>query len=193
MNAYEFILKMRDYATSGLRNVAQQLGVVDRQANQVNNRLRTTESVSRSLGNTLGGLKGKLIGLFAGFSLLAFTNQVIEARAEYEKFDAVLTNTFQNKDVGQGALALLTDFAAKTPYQLNELTGSFIKLVNRGVLPTRNELTALGDLASSQGKSFDQLTEGILDAQTGEFERMKEFGIKASKSGDSVSLTFKGV
>ena len=193
MNAYEFILKMRDYATSGLRNVAQQLGVVDRQANQVNNRLRTTESVSRSLGNTLGGLKGKLIGLFAGFSLLAFTNQVIEARAEYEKFDAVLTNTFQNKDVGQGALALLTDFAAKTPYQLNELTGSFIKLVNRGVLPTRNELTALGDLASSQGKSFDQLTEGILDAQTGEFERMKEFGIKASKSGDSVSLTFKGI
>jgi hypothetical protein len=32
-----------------------------------------------------------------------------------------------------------------------------------------------------------------LDATTGEFERLKEFGIKASKSGDQVSLSFKGL
>ena len=65
--------------------------------------------------------------------------------------------------------------------------------VNRGVLPTQDEMTKLGDLASSQGKGFDQLTEAMLDAQTGEFERLKEFGIKASKSGDIVKLSFKGV
>ncbi|BFO64125.1 hypothetical protein [Chryseobacterium sp. KCF3-3] len=193
MNAYEFIVRMKNYASSELRRISRDLGNTDRDVRRLNEDMKKTESISKSLGNAFGGLKGKLIGLFAGISLLGFTNQVIEARSEYEKFDAVLTNTFQNKEVGQGALALLTDFAAKTPYQLNELTGSFIKLVNRGVLPTRNELTALGDLASSQGKSFDQLTEAILDAQTGEFERMKEFGIRASKDGGKVSLTFKGI
>jgi hypothetical protein len=51
----------------------------------------------------------------------------------------------------------------------------------------------IGDLAASQGKSFDQLTEAILDAQTGEFERLKEFGIQGKKNGDQVSLSFKGV
>jgi phage-related protein len=55
------------------------------------------------------------------------------------------------------------------------------------------EMTKLGDIASSQGKSFDQLTEAVLDAGTGEFERLKEFGIQASKSGDEVELSFKGV
>lgn len=193
MTAYEFIIKMKNYASSELQRVAREVGVVDRETRQLNNDMKKTESISKSLGSAFGGLKGKLVGLFAGVSVMAFTHQVIEARAEYEKFDAVLTNTFQNKDVGQGALAMLTDFAAKTPYQLNELTGSFIKLANRGIAPSYLEMTKLGDLASSQGKSFDQLTEAILDAQTGEFERMKEFGIRASKSGDKVALTFKGI
>lgn len=193
MNAYEFIINLRNQASNELRRVAQEVGVVDNRVKQTNKDLANTNSIAKSLGGTFSGLRSKLAGLFAGIGLMAFTHQVIDARAEYEKFDAVLTNTFQNKDVGQGALAMLTDFAAKTPYQLNELTGGFIKLVNRGVYPTYQELTKLGDLASSQGKSFDQLVEGILDAQTGEFERMKEFGIKASKEGDKVTLSFKGV
>tara|TARA_A100001201_G_scaffold84233_2_gene74707 strand:- start:84 stop:1553 length:1470 start_codon:yes stop_codon:yes gene_type:complete len=51
----------------------------------------------------------------------------------------------------------------------------------------------LGDLASSTGKEFVQLTEAIIDAQVGEFERLKEFGIRASKQGDQVTFTFKNV
>lgn len=193
MTAYEFIIQMKNYASSELKKVTKDLGVVSKKAGLFNKKLKETRENASKLSNSLGGLKGKLVGLFAGASLFAFTQQIITARSEYEKFDAVLTNTFQNKDIGQGALAMLTDFAAKTPYQLNELTDSFIKLVNRGVYPTQKEMTSLGDLASSQGKSFNQLTEAILDAQTGEFERMKEFGIRASKSGNKVALTFKGV
>jgi len=52
-------------------------------------------------------------------------------------------------------------------------------------------MVKLGDLASSTGKSFDQLAEAVLDAQTGEFERLKEFGIKASANGDKVTFSFK--
>ena len=33
----------------------------------------------------------------------------------------------------------------------------------------------------------------LVAAGTGEFERLKEFGIKASKEGDNVSFTFRGV
>ncbi|MEC3875934.1 hypothetical protein [Chryseobacterium salviniae] len=193
MNAYEFIINLRDQATSNLRRIAQSIGVASDRSKEFTRDLKKNETASNSLGSALGGLRSKLIGLFAGISLMAFTNQVITARAEYEKFSAVLENTFQSKTVGDGALAMLTEFATKTPYQLNELTGGFIKLVNRGINPTYEEMTKIGDLASSQGKSFDQLVEAILDGQTGEFERLKEFGIKASKSGDKVTLSFKGI
>ncbi len=193
MNAYEFIVKMKDYASSGIKDIAKSVGVASRSAKDFVKDLGGIERESQRVTGGLGKLKSALVGVFALVSIQSFTNKVIEARSEYEKFDAVLSNTFQSKEMGSGALAMLTDFAAKTPYQLNELTGGFIKLVNRGVYPTYQEMTKMGDLASSQGKSFDQLVEAIMDAQTGEFERMKEFGIKASKSGDIVKLTFKGV
>lgn len=186
MNAYEFIIRMKDMASSNLQSIAASVGMADKKVGVLNNS-------TGMLTSSMSKLKSALVGAFAVASIFAFTNKVVNARAEYEKFNAVLANTFQSDQVGAAALNMLTDFAAKTPYQLNDLTGSFVKLVNRGVNPTYQEMTKLGDLASSQGKGFDQLTEAILDAQTGEFERMKEFGIQASKHGDKVKLSFKGV
>ncbi|QYS86307.1 hypothetical protein JJC03_15485 [Flavobacterium oreochromis] len=193
MNAYEFMIKMKDYASSAVRSLASSVGITTNKIDGMDGSLKKVDKTSAGLGNTLGKLKNLIASVFAIAAVFSFTNKVIEARSEYEKFNAVLTNTFQSDKVGAAALNMLTDFAAKTPFQLNELTGAFVKLVNRGFNPTKNEMTKLGDLASSQGKSFDQLTEAMLDAQTGEFERLKEFGIKASKSGDKVTLSFKGV
>ena len=48
-----------------------------------------------------------------------------------------------------------------------------------------------GDLASAVGKGFDELAEAVADATTGEFERLKSFGIRASKEGNKVTFTFK--
>ncbi len=156
MNAYEFIVKMKDYASSQLKQVANSVGVASRKAKDFIKDLGGIEKESQKASGGLGKLKSALVGVFALATIQSFAGKVVEARAEFEKFDAVLTNTFQSKEIGSGALAMLTDFAAKTPYQLNELTGGFIKLVNRGVYPTYQEMTKLGDLASSQGKSFDQ-------------------------------------
>ena len=53
-------------------------------------------------------------------------------------------------------------------------------------------LRAYGDIASSfNGKSLDDFIQAVSDATTGEFERLKEFGIKASSEGDKVAFTFR--
>lgn len=193
MNAYEFIIKMRDYASSSIQKLGESVGATNTKVDGLDNSLHNVDGTTNTLGSSMGKLKNIIASVFAVATIFSFTNKVVEARSEYEKFNAVLTNTFQSDKIGAAALNMLTDFATKTPFQLNELTGSFIKLANRGFAPTREEMVKLGDLASSQGKGFDQLTEAMLDAQTGEFERLKEFGIKASKSGDNVMLSFKGV
>lgn len=192
MNAYEFIIRLRDQATGGLRQLAASVGVTRNRVRDLDADMLKMNRTTGLLGIGLSALKGAFLGLVAGVSLLALTNQIIDARSEYEKFQAVLSNSFQSAEVGQAALNMLAKFAEKTPFQLNEVTGAFVKLVNRGFNPTYEQLTNLGDLASSQGKSFDQLTEAILDAETSEFERLKEFGIKASKAGDQITLSFKG-
>lgn len=129
----------------------------------------------------------------AGAAILDFGMEVFEITAKFEKYEAVLKNAIGTQEGAAAAMADIKKFAAETPFSVDELTESYIKYVNRGLTPTMEEMTKLGDIASSQGKSFDQLTEAVLDATTGEFERLKEFGIQASKSGNEVELSFKGV
>lgn len=130
---------------------------------------------------------------FAADKIMSFGKHIVDTLSEFEKYDAVLTNTLGSSSESQKVLDNITDFAAKTPFQVNELTGAYVKLANMGFKPAMAEMTSLGDLASSTGKGFDQLAEAIIDAQTGEFERLKEFGIRAEKNGDKVAFSFKGM
>lgn len=120
-------------------------------------------------------------------------DQAYETRKEFAKYEAVLRNTFQSQKKANEAMKMLQQLAADTPSSLQEWTEAYIKLINRGIKPTRQELINMGDLAASQGKSIDQLIEAVLDAMTGENERLKEFGIKASKNGEITKFTFRGI
>jgi hypothetical protein len=164
------------------------------------------EGVSKEMRHATEGtssLKQGFANAFAfatGGGIIALAGQVVQlgkdifnTTAKFETYETVMTNALGDKSKAQQAMKDIQTMAAKTPFSVDELTGSFIKFVNRGLNPSMAEMTKMADLAASQGKSFDQLTEAVLDAGGGEFERLKEFGIKASKSGDQVSLSFKGV
>lgn len=145
------------------------------------------------LSKSLGGLGPAIVGAFSVTAVLGFAKAVFDTTANFEKLGAVLKNTLGSGAQASLALEGIKEFAKTTPFAVEELTASFVKLANQGFVPTTNQLRKLGDLASSTGKGFDQLTEAIIDAQVGEFERLKDFGIRASKSGDQVKFTFKDV
>ncbi|QMU30136.1 hypothetical protein [Adhaeribacter radiodurans] len=156
----------------------------------------TTEQTGKQASGLGSIFKGALAGAAAYFSIDAikgFLGGIVDTTAEFQKFDAVLTNTLGSSSVAQTALNTIKDVAATTPFSVAELTESFVKLANQGVVLAKDEIISLGDLASSTGKSFDQLAEAALDAMNGENERLKEFGIKAQKNGETTIFTFKGV
>lgn len=157
---------------------------------------KSLKSAEGSLKGFVGGVQNVAkvaAGALAAFSFASLGADIIQITSKFQKFQAVLTNTLGSRSAALGSMKDIQDFAAKTPFSVDELTGSFVKLVNQGFKPTNEEMRKLGDLAASQGKGFDQLTEAIIDAQTGEFERLKEFGIRAKKEGDNVTFTFKDV
>ena len=130
----------------------------------------------------------------AAFSVQAisgFVRKVIEVRSEFERYESVLANTLGSEAKAGLILSEIQDFAASTPFQLNELSGAFVKLTNYGLQPSMEAMRQYGDLASAVGKGFDELAEAVADATTGEFERLKSFGIRASKEGNKVTFTFK--
>jgi hypothetical protein len=185
----DIVAQLKEF-NKAMADVKSEVDDLNKQVSKGNNQsTKSTNGLSSafsSLGKTMGGL-------FAADMLLNFGKAVISTTAEFQKMEAVLTTTLGSKSAAQVAMQDIVEFASKTPFQVNELTDSFVKLANRGFKPTLDQMTALGDLASSTGKSFDQLTEAALDAMTGEFERLKEFGIRAKSEGDKVAFTFKGV
>ena len=185
----DIVAQLKDF-NKAMTELKSEVGDLNKQVNKGNqDGIKSTNALSSafsSLGKTMGGL-------FAADMLLNFGKAVIATTAEFQKMEAVLATTLGSKSAAKVAMDQIVDFASKTPFQVAELTDSFVKLANRGFKPTFDQMTSLGDLASSTGKSFDQLTEAALDAMTGEFERLKEFGIRASSEGDKVKFTFKGV
>lgn len=152
----------------------------------------TTKATSKWMNMAKGLLPAIGFAALAAGAKRLFSN-MINVRKEFEKYEAILTNSLGSNRAARKELSMLSDFAAKTPFQLNELTGAFVKLTNYGLKPNREELRKYGDVASSVGKSFDQYVEAIADATQFEFERLKEFGIRAKKEGDTIKFTFKGI
>lgn len=157
------------------------------------------KNVGEGMNNTgisVGTLKAAF-SAFMGLKVVEWFKSVVmhayETRKEFAKYEAVLRNTSQSQEKANASMKMLQSLATNTPASLKEWTESYIKLINRGINPTSQELMKMGDLATSQGKPIDQFIEALLDAMTGENERLKEFGIKASKSGEITKYTFKGV
>lgn len=169
---------------------------IDTLKKKINETKKGLDETGKSGGffkNILSGIGGQLAGIASIGAIIGIGKQIFDVTAEFQKFEAVLTNTLGSNSAAERAMLMIQDFAAKTPYGVAELTDAYVKFANRGLKLTNTEMRALGDIAASTGKSFDQLTEAALDAFSGENERLKEFGITAQKAGEKTFFTFKGV
>ena len=151
-------------------------------------RLAKFGDISRKVADGLGSLFKKVAA--AGVGLGA---AVLKVGSDFETLEARLRTATGSADGAAKALGFVTEFAQKVPFQVQEITDSFIKLEGAGLKPTEERLRAFSDIAAGNAKSLNQLTEAALDAAQGEFERLKEFNIRGAKEGDQVALTFKGV
>jgi hypothetical protein len=152
------------------------------------------QSIGRFTGN-VGNYKSALNGLFAvlsGAGVGLGITEIVQGARSYERLFAILRQGLASDFDAKKIFGDLKEFARDTPFQLDELTTAFVKLQQRGFNPTVAQLGVLGDIATSLNKRVDQLVEAILDAQQGEFERLKEFGVKFKKDGDQLVANFKG-
>lgn len=172
---------------------AKQIDMVDKELTQLQRTMRSTSTEGNTFTNTLKKIGPYLAATFSVGAVSSMLTNVINVRKEFEKYEAVLINTLGSKSEAQKSLSMIQDFASRTPFSVMELSESFVALANQGFKPTREEMTKLGDLASSTGRNFGDMAGALIAAQTGEYERLKAFGIVARTEGNKVRVTFKGV
>lgn len=108
----------------------------------------------------------------------------------YENFLAQLTTTEGSAEGAKKAFDWVKKFAMKTPYDLEQVTASYVRLRAYGLNPTNGLLQTLGNTAAAMGKPIMASIEMIADAIVGENERLKEFGITARKNKSDKTTTY---
>lgn len=177
--------------TEDFEHASRKLKVAEKHFKDVREEVGQTNRSIQKSGGLLNGLGPMIAGAFSIAAVQELSQAVIDVRSRFERYFAVLKTSLGSARAANKEFQMIKNFAADTPFSVDELTDSFVKLTNQGFKPNREELRKMGDLAASTGKQYDQLAEAIIDAQTGEFERLKEFGIRAKKEGDKVTFTFK--
>lgn len=153
------------------------------------NMQRDFEEADKGISMSAKNIGLSLAGVAASYVSL---DRLINTQRTFDKLNAGLITATGSAEGAAAAFDSLQKFAKETPYGLEQSVGAFIKLTNLGLKPSEAALTSYGNTAAAMGKDLDQMIEAVADATTGEFERLKEFGIKASQENGKVSLTFKG-
>jgi hypothetical protein len=164
---------------------------VEKQSAQFGKDIEQNTKETQAFSGAMSGVGGLIAGAFAVGSVVAFGKEVLNITGEFQKLEAVLTNTLGSKGAAQLALADIKEFAATTPYSVLESSQAFLKLANNGIRPTMVEMRAFADVAANAGKSIDMFAEATNDATRGEFERLKEFFISGKTEADKYVFTFK--
>ena len=153
---------------------------------------KANKDMTESAGKATGAFK--LMGAaMAAIGAGALVSKFAATVTESEKLKGALQTMTGSAENAGIAFQHLTQFAAETPFTLDQSVEGFIKLKALGLDPSERALRSYGNTSAAMGKDMMQMIEAVADASTGEFERLKEFGIKAKSEGDNVALTFRGV
>lgn len=185
-------------------NSAKQKEIADRykeiqtRVDELSLSTKKVKEESAGMGNSLQNSWSKVaIGIATASALVmgfvAGLMKIVNVRAEFQKFEAVLTVAFGDKSKALSVMKQIAAFAAKTPFQVNELTKTFQLLRGRisDLEFSEASFTKLGDFAAVTQLPMEQLTQAIMDVNN--TERWNEFGVKAKTTGDKVALSWHGM
>ncbi|MEO7691292.1 MAG: tape measure protein [Sphingomonas sp.] len=147
------------------------------------------------LGLAKLGMRHALMGVTAiaaaaGAAIGVFAHGVITTAAKFEQFQVALESTEGSAQKAKAAMAWVADFAQRTPYEIDEVTDAFVRARGIGLDPFTGAFESLGNAAGATRKTLMDAVEMMADAQTGEFERLKEFNITSSVKGQMVTFSY---
>jgi len=125
------------------------------------------------------GLVTKLGIAFGLWKLAGVAKGFLTTASSMETYQTTLGTVLKSTERASDMMKWIKDFAATTPFEIPGLVEAATRLEAYG-MDAKKYMRGLGDTAAAMGKPIMAAVEMIADASQGEFERMKEFGLRAS-------------
>jgi uncharacterized protein YgiB involved in biofilm formation len=188
------LLQIDASATLLRQEVAKARNDIDGFADRGAAKLKKIDAGFAGIGIAANAATARIAGFAAGLLTVGqAASFMVRANADMQRLSAMLEVATGSAGSAATAMSQLQAFAAETPFTLGQVTEAYIKLKNLGLDPSVDAMRSFGNTSAAMGKDLMQFIEAVADASTGQFERLLDFGIKASKSGEQVKFTFQGV
>jgi len=171
--------------------VRLELVVVDKTGAALGKAKGHIEGLNKSLGNTRKLAKAAA-GALVAIGTAAVVRGLINTIRQFEDLRATLVTVEGSTEAAARSFRLIKDFTQTTPFQLQDVTSAFITFRNAGLDPTIDFMTSVGNIAAGMGRRIDDVARAVFNATTGEFEMLKQLGIKVKTEGDKLQVIFKG-
>lgn len=190
IEADEIFESMADGADKATAAISKETAALRKEAKETKKSTKATNKKTKSLGglsNAYRTLKPLIFAAIGG----NVVSKIIEIGAQYQDLKTTLKIVTGSLENQAKAFQFIKKLALKLPLSVAELTEAFIRMESLGISPTEERLISFTNTASAMNKTLRQMTEAVADAATFQFERLKEFGIKAQKVGETVEFVFR--
>lgn len=137
---------------------------------------KTFSSISKSVKSLTKTVAG-VATTYISAKLLKDTGKfALESASGLEGYRSTLNVVLKDQQKAAKMMAWAVEFANKTPFETDSVVEATVRLQSYGI-EAQKVMTQIGDMAGVMNKDLMQAVEAVADAQTGELERLKEFGI----------------
>lgn len=135
-------------------------------------------------------VNGALTTLTAGLTVASIGAYVVRSTMEFQRFSAQLQIFSGSAAKANAVMNDLKRLAIELPFDLAQITESFITLRSAGVNPSEKTFRAIGDIASGMGRDISTLALAVKNGLMGEMEMLKQFGFSLLVDGDKLRASF---
>ncbi|HCL4466777.1 TPA: phage tail tape measure protein [Clostridium botulinum] len=185
------VLSLRDQMSSGLLKVNKNIEGITKEAKRASQQVASFAQKSKDHFEKIGDKAIKagavIVGALGGMALKTGIGEGMNM----EGFRTQLMTATKDAKKAAKIMKWSVELANATPFETGEVVEGSARLEAMGLSAQKN-LGIIGDMAGATNKPLLQGVEAFIDAQTGELERLKEFGIKKMDIAKKANEMFRG-
>lgn len=185
------ILSLQDNASKKLIGVSSNFNNLSKEAQKATlSAQKSLNNLGKGIEKTVTNAASKVAKIGTVLGSLGIGTGLSEAM-DLEGYKTQLETATKSTQKAAEIMKYSIDLANKTPFEGGEMVEASSKLESMGI-SAKSYLSQIVDMAAATNKPLDQATEAFIDAQTGELERLKEFGIKKADIQAKANEMFAG-
>ena len=182
------LLRLQDKFTKPLQGTTKEIRAQKAQINAATKAINSYADKANAAFKRVTAVAAGVTAALGAAAIKTGFSEALDLEGYRMQLETATKDTKKASEIMQYAINL----ANRTPFEGGELVEGAAKFEAMG-LSAKKWLTYAGDMAAATNKSFDQSVEALIDAQAGELERLKEFGITKAMILEQGEKMFSGV